>query len=295
MTFKQDLPDPACAPGTPAPICESPHLMVRLCSLSSMTSTSSPCLARIRLHEGKTRIWNAAGEEPPAVADLGGDAHEPVWVGDWSLPPVRQGLTVLGSLLGHDLQSKRAKHDRLLQRILHLDDLQAAWLLPQSCAAPRANYLLRILPPHLTAAYATDHDSAVAQCLANLLELEAPLTPSTVRELPQRFGGLGLICASSDRYASTAWCRHGASRLAPFSKASWHRRVNSGARARITGSASAIKLLGRCVVLIASRANPAPPAMWRWARHGAHRQGGTSQASLQRFPDSFVVRSGVPS
>ena len=38
--------------------------------------------ARIRLHEGKTRIWNAAGEEPPAVADLGGDAREPVWVGD---------------------------------------------------------------------------------------------------------------------------------------------------------------------------------------------------------------------
>eukprot|EP00439_Symbiodinium_sp_Y106_P004436 s3134_g1.t1 len=110
--------------------------------------------ARIRLHEGKTRIWNAAGEEPPAVADLGGDAREPVWVGDWSLPPERQGLTVLGSPLGHDafvahyLQSKRAEHDRLLQRIRQ-DDLQAAWLLLQSCAAPRANYLLRILPPAL--------------------------------------------------------------------------------------------------------------------------------------------------
>ena len=106
--------------------------------------------ARIRLHEGKTRVWNAAGEEPPAVADLGGDAHEPVWVGDWSLPPERQGLTVLGSPLGHDafvahhLQSKRTEHDRLLQRIPHLDDLQAAWLLLQCCAAPRANYLLRI-------------------------------------------------------------------------------------------------------------------------------------------------------
>ena len=59
--------------------------------------------ARIRLHEGKTRIWNAAGEEPPAVADLGGaGAQEPVWVGDWSLPPERQGLTVLGSPLCHD-------------------------------------------------------------------------------------------------------------------------------------------------------------------------------------------------
>ncbi|CAE7924529.1 unnamed protein product, partial [Symbiodinium sp. KB8] len=67
--------------------------------------------ARIRLHESKTRIWNAAGEEPPAVADLGGDAREPV--GDWSLSPECQGLTVLGSPLGHNafvahhLQSKR--------------------------------------------------------------------------------------------------------------------------------------------------------------------------------------------
>ena len=172
--------------------------------------------ARIRLHERKTRIWNAAGEEPPAVADLGGDAREPVWVGDWSLPPERQGLTVLGSPLGHDafvahhLQSKRAEHDRLLQRIPHLDDLQAAWLLLQPCTAPRANYLLRILPPHLTAAYATTHDSAIAQCLANLLELEGSLTPCTVRaaQLPQRFGGLGLRCASSDRHAAhwASWC-----------------------------------------------------------------------------------------
>jgi len=56
--------------------------------------------ARIRLHEGKTRIWNSAGEEPSNIADLrGDDGAEPVWVGDWSLPP---GITVLGSSLGHD-------------------------------------------------------------------------------------------------------------------------------------------------------------------------------------------------
>ena len=57
----------------------------------------------IRPHEGKTRIWNVAGEEPPAVADLGGFSHEPVCVGDWSLPPESQGFTVLvlGSPLGH--------------------------------------------------------------------------------------------------------------------------------------------------------------------------------------------------
>ena len=31
--------------------------------------------ARIRLHEGKTRIWNAAGEEPPNIADLAADSE----------------------------------------------------------------------------------------------------------------------------------------------------------------------------------------------------------------------------
>ena len=98
--------------------------------------------ARIRLHEGKTRIWNAAGEEPPNIADLAADS-EPVWVGDWSLPPQRQRLKVLGSPLGHDafvarqLNSKREEQDRLLQRIPALDSLQAAWLLLLFCAPPR--------------------------------------------------------------------------------------------------------------------------------------------------------------
>ena len=60
-----------------------------------------------------------------------------------------------------------------------LDDLQAAWLLLQSCAAPRANYLLRILPPHLTADYAAAHHASVARCLAALLEQgETPLPPT---------------------------------------------------------------------------------------------------------------------
>ena len=67
--------------------------------------------ARIRLHQGKTRIWNVVGEEPPAIADLGGSAIEPVWVGDWSLPTVNQGLTVLGSPLGPSIpeQARRAR------------------------------------------------------------------------------------------------------------------------------------------------------------------------------------------
>ena len=115
------------------------------------------------------------------------------------------------SPLGHEafvarqLQRKRADQDRLLERIPTLDDLQAAWLLLQSCAAPRANYLLRILPPHLTADYAAAHDASVTRCLAALLEQgETPLPPTGERaaQLAQRFGGLGLRSAVADSAAA---------------------------------------------------------------------------------------------
>ncbi|OLQ08844.1 hypothetical protein AK812_SmicGene7597 [Symbiodinium microadriaticum] len=172
--------------------------------------------ARIRLHQGKTRIWNAAGEEPPDIADLG-EGEESVWVGDWTLPPESQGLTALGSPLGHDafvarqLRHKRDDHDRLLASIPAVDDLQAAWLLLRFCAAPRANYLLRTLPPHLTADFAAEHDAAVARCLATLLEQgDTPLPPTSLNtaQLAQRFGGLGLRSAWQDRFAAhwASWC-----------------------------------------------------------------------------------------
>lgn len=43
--------------------------------------------ARIELNATKTRIWNAAGEEPPHIADLQAPQADPVWVGGWSSPP----------------------------------------------------------------------------------------------------------------------------------------------------------------------------------------------------------------
>ena len=79
------------------------------------------------------------------------------------------------------------------------------------CAAPRANYLLRTLPPHLTADFAAEHDAAVARCLATLLEQgDTPLPPTSLNtaQLAQRFGGLGLRSASQDRFAAhwASWC-----------------------------------------------------------------------------------------
>ena len=144
--------------------------------------------ARVQLNAGKTRVWNAAGEEPPQLSALRGSPEDPVWVGDWSLPAEQQGLTVLGAPLGsdafvrHQLHAKRRSQDRLLQSIPRIHDLQAAWLLLLFCAAPRANYLLRALPPHLTGGYASMHDAAIARCVAALLDYgEGPLPQPTRR------------------------------------------------------------------------------------------------------------------
>ena len=108
--------------------------------------------ARVRPNRYKTKAWNAAGEEPRGIRDLQSEGGDPVWVGDWGLPQDQQGLVALGTPLGTDafVHIKRVAQDRLLERIPHVEDLQASWLFLRYCAAPRANYLLRVLPPALS-------------------------------------------------------------------------------------------------------------------------------------------------
>ena len=48
------------------------------------------------------------------------------------------------------------------------------------CASPRCTYLLRMRPPHITAAFANNHDFAVAACLCRLLEVDELRAPSSV-------------------------------------------------------------------------------------------------------------------
>ena len=45
----------------------------------------------IELNSRKTRVWNAAGEEPPGIEALRGEADTALWVGDWTLPPTQIG------------------------------------------------------------------------------------------------------------------------------------------------------------------------------------------------------------
>ena len=173
--------------------------------------------AHVQLNRAKTRIWNAAGEEPANIGDLRPVGGDPVWVGDWALPRDQQGPKVLGTPLGSEafvrnpLVLKREAHDRLLHAIPAVEDLQAAWLLLRYCAAPRANYLLRVLSPAATADYAAEHDAALAACIAGLLgHAGHPLPEGALQtaQLAARFGGLGLRSALSDRHAAhwASWC-----------------------------------------------------------------------------------------
>ena len=101
--------------------------------------------ARIQVHLGKTQVWNRGGIEPAGMDGLTRAARlvKPdaiVWKGDPQLPPLQQGLKVLGVPLGQPefikefLQRKSGELATLFERIPWVNDPQAAYLL---------------LPPHV--------------------------------------------------------------------------------------------------------------------------------------------------
>ena len=53
------------------------------------------------------------------------------------------------------------EEQELLDQLPQLPDLQRAWLLLAMCAAPRANHVLRTVPPMLVAPYAKMHDDVI--------------------------------------------------------------------------------------------------------------------------------------
>ena len=169
--------------------------------------------ANVRVHLGKTRAWNEAGEEPSSLlATLPAASRSVAWAGSWALPTQEQGVTVLGTPLGHRdfvaaaLIRKQDDHTLLFQRIPAVPHLQSAWLLLLLCALPRCNYLLRALPPAATATYAAAHDHAVLRCLTQLLGTSGVISsvplPSSAAQLPLHFGGLGLRTATASRAAA---------------------------------------------------------------------------------------------
>ena len=92
--------------------------------------------AGIRLHAGKTRVWNRASMCPPNVVDLGAEVWNP------------EGIKILGTPVGsrqfvHEKVMERVDEERRLwEAIPHVPDLQCAWQI-----------LLQLrgtaLPPHV--------------------------------------------------------------------------------------------------------------------------------------------------
>ena len=131
----------------------------------------------IRVHQGKTKIWNAAGEKPPGCDELERTATvaEPtavVWRGSEDLPSCRRGIKILGTPLGHQdfvtaqLEMFTAEHQTLLCRIPLVQDVQAAWLLLVHCAAARANCVARVVEPGSAEPFCRRHDAGLCSVCA---------------------------------------------------------------------------------------------------------------------------------
>ena len=178
--------------------------------------------ARIRLNQGKTRIWNRGGHAPPNIHTVGPDT----WVGNQELPREQQGITVLGAPIGTDayaqyfLQNTSTSHRPLLEQLPHLQDLQAAWLLLLYTARPRSNYLLRLLPPAQTATFAEQHDLDISRCLTQLLQTDSLPVDALARVTPSpghgRLGSHECFPTVHPRpLGIMGRCRHGLQRQLP--------------------------------------------------------------------------------
>ena len=129
------------------------------------------------------------------------DPNFVVWRGDATLPTEDQGVTILGTPLGHpdfveaSLQAKSREHDTLFDRLVAVPDLQCAWLLLLFCASTRANYMLRVVHPEFSHGFAARHDSRVWSTLTRLLGVEGSECARQRASLPFSIGGLGLRSA----------------------------------------------------------------------------------------------------
>ena len=138
------------------------------------------------------------------------DLNAAVWKGDPLLPAHLQGITVLGSHIGHEgfvtalLSTKREEHQ------VEMSDTQSAWLVLLFCGWTCGNYWLRTVSPWLSGTFASEHDAAVLQCLGRFLRVDPAVAHSSVNSattLPFKFGVFGLRSASRSRDAahSSSW------------------------------------------------------------------------------------------
>ena len=109
--------------------------------------TLAECLWRvvgIQLHRRKTKVWNKGRVPLPHVDQLGPEAWQP------------EGIKVLGTPIRsaaftrERMMTRIADEQRLWDAIPRVPDLQRGWQLLLQSAGPRANHMIRTLPPELS-------------------------------------------------------------------------------------------------------------------------------------------------
>ena len=105
------------------------------------------------------------------------------WRGNVLLEPHIQGLVVLGVPVGRPeftlakLEAKSRKHNVLLDRITSvLISSRHGVSCLLYCAAARANFWLRTVPPELSGDFAREHDASLWRCMCQLLHIN----PATI-------------------------------------------------------------------------------------------------------------------
>ena len=292
--------------------------------LDNLYVVTSPARASERL---KTCVYSAAGgEAPPGIVALG----EEVWRGD--KPPAERGFVALGVPIGHEeyVQAQAARRAEeelsLLRHLPQLPDLQCAWLLLAFCAAPRAQHLLRNLPPASAAPYARAHDDAVWRALASMLGDDDPGSDAwqvarDIAFLPGSLGGLGLAPAErlsplgsvgrraarpatavpagdgavpcdsckpeTRRRRKEVWSARTASLCQPFAQTPGSPRTSCGGAVRRRGSHP-----GRWPHSCSSRWTPATMAAWRLGAAAGYRPGALA-GNARRLRDTAVAAQAV--
>ena len=145
----------------------------RVAEIYEMIRTDLWDYAKIRINDGKTRVWNSGGIIPEGIETLGDD----VWRGSSLLPESERGLNILGAPVGKEayvkasLEKKLREQKTLLEAIPFMKNVQSAWLLLLYCRNSRANYLCRVVDPQYAEEYAVGHDANVLTCLCRILEI----------------------------------------------------------------------------------------------------------------------------
>ena len=131
---------------------------------------------------------------PEGIAALGED----VWTAD--KPDIENGLKILGSPLGKDAYVRKFSQDRVAKEIAYLEmvskmpDLQCGWVMLSMSAVPRANHMIRMVPPSLVHVYSLAHDNAIWDCFCRMFAVEAFSDDGLARNIasmPSRLGGWG--------------------------------------------------------------------------------------------------------